>query len=235
MIVCSNCNHENPEGATLCETCYTPLPVTSKCPNCGATIQTNATFCGQCGFNLAPGNDKVESIEESLVETHKNPELQTQKEPAFMLSEMEPVNNFPPEPDVEVATSNMSALATSPEIAATQLQTQRATATLLHVQTNKKIELPQNLEVIHLGKPNPNTPPDLDVSGFPDSQFVSRVHADILVEPDAFYIEDTGSCNGTYINHHPLTKGNRHRLRSGDRIALGKEDKVSFIFQFSSE
>ena len=245
MIVCSNCNHENPEGATLCETCYTPLPVTSKCPNCGATIQSNATFCGQCGFNLAPGNDQVESIEESLVETHKNPKLQTQKEPAFMLSEMEPVNNLLPEPkidainenenepDVEVANTSIPALASGTEISATQVQIQKAT--LLHVQTNNKIELPHNLEVIHLGKPNAKIPPDIDVSGFPNSQFVSRVHADIRVEGDTFYIEDTGSCNGTYINHNPLAKGNRHRLRSGDRIALGKEDKVSFIFQFSSE
>ena len=245
MIVCPNCNHENPEGATLCETCYTPLPVTSNCPNCGATIQTNATFCGQCGFNLAPDNDEVESREASLVETPKNQELQTQEEPAFTFSEMEPVNNLPPEPeisaineneaitDVEEATTNSPPLVTSPEIAATQVQIPRAS--LLHVQTNEKIELSPHLEVIHLGKPNPEIPPDIDVSGFPNSQFVSRVHADIRVEGDAFYIEDTGSCNGTYINHIPLSTGNRHRLRSGDRIALGKEDKVTFIFQFSSE
>jgi len=52
MIVCPNCNHENPEGATQCEACYTFLPTTSSCPNCGATVQADATFCGQCGFNL---------------------------------------------------------------------------------------------------------------------------------------------------------------------------------------
>jgi hypothetical protein len=52
MIVCPNCNHQNPEGATQCEACYTPLPATTSCPNCGATVQTDASFCGQCGFNL---------------------------------------------------------------------------------------------------------------------------------------------------------------------------------------
>ena len=52
MIVCPNCNHQNPEGSIQCESCYTPLPSTSPCPNCGAAVQIDATFCGQCGFNL---------------------------------------------------------------------------------------------------------------------------------------------------------------------------------------
>ncbi|HBK23052.1 MAG TPA: phosphopeptide-binding protein, partial [Planktothrix sp. UBA10369] len=29
MIVCPNCSHPNPEGATQCEACYTPLPSTT--------------------------------------------------------------------------------------------------------------------------------------------------------------------------------------------------------------
>ncbi|MDP5339711.1 MAG: zinc ribbon domain-containing protein, partial [Nodularia sp. (in: cyanobacteria)] len=52
MIVCPNCNHPNPDGAVQCEACYTPLPTTSNCPNCGATVQADAAFCGQCGYNL---------------------------------------------------------------------------------------------------------------------------------------------------------------------------------------
>ena len=56
MIVCPNCNHQNPGGASQCEACYTPLPVTASCSNCGAAVQTDAAFCGQCGFNLRPGS-----------------------------------------------------------------------------------------------------------------------------------------------------------------------------------
>ncbi|HBE32086.1 MAG TPA: phosphopeptide-binding protein, partial [Cyanobacteria bacterium UBA11368] len=48
-----------------------------------------------------------------------------------------------------------------------------------------------------------------------------------------YYIEDVGSANGTYINHTPLPTGNRHRLRPGDRISLGKGDLVTFLFQVS--
>ncbi|MEM6519055.1 MAG: FHA domain-containing protein, partial [Cyanobacteria bacterium P01_C01_bin.70] len=104
-------------------------------------------------------------------------------------------------------------------------------AKLLHVQTNTQIELPSQLTMLHLGKPNDRIPPTIDVSGFPNSEIVSRVHASIRVEGDIHYIEDVGSSNGTYINNLPLPPGNRHRLRPGDRIALGKGDKVTFIFQ----
>jgi pSer/pThr/pTyr-binding forkhead associated (FHA) protein len=95
------------------------------------------------------------------------------------------------------------------------------------------MELPSNLSVIHVGKQNDQIPPDIDVSGFPNSDIVSRIHADIRVEGDAYYIEDVGSSNGTYVNHTPLGRGNRHRLRAGDRISLGKGDQVTFLFQNS--
>jgi pSer/pThr/pTyr-binding forkhead associated (FHA) protein len=108
---------------------------------------------------------------------------------------------------------------------------QQWTAKLLHVQSDTSVELPSGLTVIHIGKPNDRIPPDIDISGFANSEVVSRVHADLRVEGDAYYIEDVGSSNGTYINNVPLPVGNRHRLRPGDRISLGKGDKVSFVFQ----
>jgi pSer/pThr/pTyr-binding forkhead associated (FHA) protein len=104
---------------------------------------------------------------------------------------------------------------------------------LLHIQTNTSLEIAQNLDVVHIGKPNSQIPPDIDVAGFPNSEVVSRIHADIRIEGDAYFIEDVGSSNGTYINHTPLIKGNRHRLRPGDRISLGKGDLVTFIFQMN--
>jgi hypothetical protein len=126
------------------------------------------------------------------------------------------------------ASQNFASFSTA---GATQLQIQRAS--LLHLQSNTTIEIPDNLDVVHFGKPNGQIPPDIDASGFPDSEVVSRVHADIRIEGDAYYVEDTGSSNGTYVNHAPLQKGNRHRLRTGDRIALGKGDLVTFIFQLA--
>ena len=344
MITCQSCNHQNPEGSLQCENCYTPLPATVSCPNCGASVQTDATFCGQCGFNLQAENPPISapleetaigttpdlSIEEiplpaemPLTEEIPLPEEMSLAEPGIdilpetsisspiqspwdeeesgnmTIGQKSPISgsdpkldttevmgedaletnlgiespaqsNVPIEADIppvnldlemtEVASefqanpseveeliatdlsspdlgSNMQELKPNPNFVegivpgATQLQIQ--TANLLHLQSNTTIELPSDLNVVHMGKPNGQIPPDIDVAGFPDSEVVSRVHADIRIEGDTYYVEDVGSSNGTYVNHTPLVRGNRHKLRPGDRIALGKGDLVTFIFQIN--
>lgn len=274
MIVCPNCNHQNPDGATQCEACYTPLPSTTSCPNCGASVQTDASFCGQCGFNLKvstataaetmPSPNPLPDVpdlvnpdpliepepisyrsQSSMPEPQTNPTELPTPDPASPLlatvvsqpGEPEAENTTPPDPDpvteVPEATSSPSAPPPAAATGSAKTQLQVQSAHLLHLQTDNKIELSSHLSVIHLGKPNDRIPPDIDVSGFPNSDIVSRIHADIRVEGDAFYIEDVGSANGTYINHTPLPPGNRHRLRMGDRIGLGKGDLVTFIFQSS--
>lgn len=257
MIVCPNCNHENPEGATQCESCFTPLPHADRCPNCGANIQSDATFCGQCGFSVEPQSANpptqtpdltpkveidptevsvappptvnVENIElppEPVIPPVSTPEPPAPSPEAAAPPAIPETPPLPPNPE-EPATP--PAAVTPPAPSATVLQSQRAI--LYHVQTKTNMELPQNVAVIHIGKPNENVPPDIDVSGFPDSEIVSRVHADIRVDGDLFFLEDVGSSNGTYVNHTPLIPGNRHKLKVGDRIALGKGDKMTFLFQ----
>lgn len=285
MIVCPNCNHQNPDGATQCEACYTPLPATTSCPNCGAAVQVDASFCGQCGFQLNASEATAENgpdapdspssapdlvAPDPLVEPDPlpvgaaSPEPQGHPEaspkpasplPATIVSQpgnsQQGSNGNLPEsetapPPSEPVTSGGATASPDPEASAspptpppapapsgTQTQLQLQSAHLLHLQTNTKLELPSHLSVIHIGKPNDQIPPDIDVSGFPHSEIVSRTHADIRVEGDIYYLEDVGSSNGTYINHSPLPKGNRHRLRAGDRISLGKGDKVTFLFQSS--
>ena len=210
MLICPNCNHTNPEGATQCEACYTLLPQMIHCPHCNAAIQTDATFCGSCG-NSVTAQPHVVAAESSVTSKVETPNI-TPEIPAIT------------QPPVQ-------AIATPAVMGVTQLQVQ--SASLLHLQTQTQLDFPQGLAVNHIGKPNEQIPPDIDVSGFPNSDIVSRIHADIRLEGDAYYIEDVGSANGTYINHGTLIKGNRHRLRAGDRIALGKGDLMTFIFQLT--
>ena len=120
---------------------------------------------------------------------------------------------------------------TEPEGIPFRKQLKPVSASLLHVQTQKVYSLPKHQRNITLGKPNERVPPDIDLSQVPNAQVVSRVHANICVEGSAFLIEDLDSANGTYVNDASLVPGNRYRLRSGDRISLGKGNKVSFIFQ----
>ncbi|MEM8808764.1 MAG: zinc ribbon domain-containing protein, partial [Cyanobacteria bacterium P01_G01_bin.38] len=62
MIICPNCNHQNPDGAVQCEACYTPLPQKTACPACGAAVQSDASFCGQCGADLRGATPAVEPV-----------------------------------------------------------------------------------------------------------------------------------------------------------------------------
>ncbi len=308
MIVCPNCNHPNPDGAVQCEACYTPLPATTNCPSCGATVQADASFCGQCGYHLRPGAaatvaatvapdipveieplntpDPFAQPQPIPVSGSANynspdssslpptavaapPEANSAPPPAVAMhhpfgeeetgpspAPTPPAPPAPPAPPPAPPTFEAQSFfgdeeenltpppqpepppppqpaPPPPAVTAARTQLQQITAKLVHVQTDRHIELPLNLSVIHIGKPNDRIPPDIDVSGFPNSEIVSRIHADIRVEGDAFYIEDVGSSNGTYINNLPLLPGNRHRLRPGDRISLGKGDMVTFLFQLS--
>jgi hypothetical protein len=268
MIVCPNCKHENPEGATNCEACYTALPAMKACPACGASIQLEATFCGQCGHNLKSSGSKASPIHlppptaeagGSTTPESPNVVLQptvlTNKEAKSAVNSIEPeidpilpdpflaplpeiapeVESSPPplnEVGAEPLGSEPASAPTPTPVVATQVQ--QSPSHLLHVQTNTILEIPVHLQVVHIGKPNEQTPPDIDVSGFPSAEVVSRIHANIRIEPGQnYYIEDVGSANGTYINHSVLAKGTRHLLQTGDRIGLGKGDLVTLIFQSS--
>ncbi|NJN20010.1 MAG: FHA domain-containing protein [Leptolyngbya sp. RL_3_1] len=258
MIVCPNCNHQNPEGAVQCEACYTPLPTSTTCPSCGASVQSDASFCGQCGFNLqsqaappdleaapmpsptpVPDLPPLASLEpliapEPIAGVVASPSLPLTEAPRVEAAAAQPVPVAATSPTAPVPQHEPVTPAPEPDTnlnPSTQIQFQQAK--LLHQQTDSTIELPSTLTTIHLGKPNDRIPPDIDVSGFPNSEIVSRIHAQLRVEGDVYYIEDAGSSNGTYVNNMPLPVGNRHRLRSGDRIALGKGDKVTFLFQSS--
>jgi hypothetical protein len=242
MVICPNCSHKNPDGATYCDACYTPLPVVtiSTCPSCSSPVQSDASFCGSCGFNLRSASQitsqsasqPVKNMSEEIDNTSGLEEIK----PTTTSPDLAPEISIPEEPDPDLTQEDLALVQELIEPIAQSnplTQLQQLGAFLLHVQTNVKLELPNNLQVIHIGKPNNMIPPDIDVSGFPDSDIVSRVHADVRFEGNAYYFEDTGSSNGTYINNSVLPAGNRHKLRSGDRISLGKGDRVSFIFQES--
>lgn len=145
-------------------------------------------------------------------------------------SQLASAQSSPVQPTVVVQPITQQANSTSP-VTEDRTQLQRAAAYLIHVQTDQQIKLPQNLSTICIGRPNNIRTPDVDVSKFPNSEFVSRLHALIHVEADRFYIEDMGSSNETYINNWRLLPGERYRIESGTYISLGKEDSVKFLFK----
>jgi pSer/pThr/pTyr-binding forkhead associated (FHA) protein len=207
-----------------------PDPLAVPNPVAASSLPPTAVAVPPVEIEITPAPEPEPVAAEPEPEPEPEPvvasEPEPEPEPVAPEPELEPVA---PEPEPEPVAAVMESPAVSP--ARTQLQ--QITVQLFHVQSDTNIELPQTLSVIHIGKPNDRIPPDIDVSGFPNSEIVSRIHADIRVEGDAFYIEDVGSSNGTYINNLPLLPGNRHRLRPGDRISLGKGDMVTFLFQLA--
>ncbi len=260
MIVCSHCLHRNPNEAVNCEVCDTRLPEAISCPNCGSSIQDPARFCGQCGFNLqlsmpqsvAP-IDALGTNSDALFPDPLPPE------PVFSLSysglsaaqaqpqQVQPQQAQPQQAQPQqvqpqqVQPHSVETVEGNPDPKGfiedgaphTQRQLPKRQAALLHEQSNTLIEFQPHQKVIHIGKPNDRVPPDINVSVYPSSEVVSRVHADLHIEDGTFFVEDVGSANGTYLNNVQLTPGTRYRLRTADRICLGKGDLVTFVFQTS--
>ncbi len=244
MVMCPSCNTPVQEDASFCGQCGADLRAAENSAS-SSTEVSQATNSEVKTQNFLAESETAATIPE-LATTDPTlepepvssavglPDLAT-TDPRL---EPEPIGSAPEAASLPDTEASSPPAVTPPQAPppisqppenATQLQVVRAR--LRHAQTDTPIEIPRQLSVVRIGKPNDQTPPDIDVSGFPDSEVVSRVHANLRVEGDVHYIEDVGSSNGTYVNSLPLAAGNRHRLRPGDRIALGKGDKVSFIFE----
>ena len=65
--------------------------------------------------------------------------------------------------------------------------------------------------------------PDVDLDTDDPEAKVSRRHARISLRNGQYVIEDLGSTNGTFVNRgHRLASGERHPLKDGDEIIVGK-------------
>lgn len=62
----------------------------------------------------------------------------------------------------------------------------------------------------------------IDFEGYPDGQYISHRHAQIVKMNEKYYIEDLGSSNGTWVSDIKLAKGQSEPLEEGDRVKLGK-------------
>ncbi|MGA0199775.1 MAG: FHA domain-containing protein, partial [Prochlorotrichaceae cyanobacterium] len=186
-----------------CQSCQTPLQPSTNCPNCGALILKRFNFCGQCGTDLRQGS--LERWQASPVSEPPQP----------VVLNLEP-------PDLGVADLNLDADSTAVQAP--------FSPHLIHLRTQDRFPLPLDDTVLYLGKPNDRNPPDIDLSQFPDSDVVSRVHARIVVKAGDYYLEDMGSSNGTYLNDTVLTPHKSCLLAEDDRISLGRNNLVSFSF-----
>jgi hypothetical protein len=65
--------------------------------------------------------------------------------------------------------------------------------------------------------------PDVDLDADDPEAKVSRRHARITLLDGQYFLEDQGSTNGTFVNRgRRLEPGQRHPLKEGDEIIVGK-------------
>jgi hypothetical protein len=65
--------------------------------------------------------------------------------------------------------------------------------------------------------------PDVDLDSDDPEAKVSRRHARITMSEGKYFLEDLGSTNGTFVNRGKrLPPGERHPLKDGDEIIVGK-------------
>lgn len=110
---------------------------------------------------------------------------------------------------------------------------QAPVAQLIHITTNRIIDLPENPSLIYIGKQHSSNTQHIDISSLPHSEFVSRNHAQIKFDGKDYYIQDMASSNGTYINKYPMLPGIWYKLGPGVKVGLGKRDMVTFEFKLN--
>ena len=77
----------------------------------------------------------------------------------------------------------------------------------------------------HIGRwdPDGGSFPEIDLTGDDPEAKISRKHARIFIQDGAYYVEDLGSLNGTYVNRGSrLLPGSPERLKNGDEVVMGK-------------
>ncbi|BAZ41886.1 major facilitator transporter [Calothrix sp. NIES-4101] len=128
------------------------------------------------------------------------------------------------------AMSNTNIVSAISEAPASPTILQHPLAQLIHIQTDNIIELPEDFEVITLGKQNGKVPLDINLADLPNSGVISRLHAQIRFDGTDYYIQDMGSANGTFINKYPVLPGVWYKLKPGLCFSLGRRNLVSFRF-----
>ena len=89
-------------------------------------------------------------------------------------------------------------------------------------QTTMGVDVRQALVI---GRNDPDSeipPPGIDLTPYLGLEHgISRQHAVLIPTPEALYLADMGSTNGTWINGNYLEPGQRYPLAAGDYLELG--------------
>lgn len=148
---------------------------------------------------------------------------------------IQPVAAVPaPAPEQAPATAPAAEQAETPAAAAAAPTAAEPVAPrifkLVESASGSEITLPDRAEIT-VGRPDPVTgiAPDVDLSTHDTMRSVSRRHAKIFRQGDAFFVcEEVGTANGTFVNAERIKTGDRVKLADGDQVSFGR---VATVFR----
>lgn len=258
MIVCQVCGTQNPDGARFCDGCGVELAATPSTPSPevrDSGLPENSTF----EQTVVPPTPPVSQVVEEPISQNPpapTPEVPVQPQPASEVLE-EPLEEVQPSTPVQDTASGPvtpdSTEQTLPEPEATPESTpevpvpapvETPAPTPSAPKTAKLAikkygvlsgdSIPLMGGALVLGRFDASTGPvDIDVTGLPGSEHVSRRHAQVFSEGGEWKVKDLGSTNGVFIRKSgDVNFGPRIAeptvLHNGDEIAFGN---LLMIFQ----
>ena len=178
-----------------------------RCDNCGKEMDDAAHFCDQCGTRFVENGNAPASA--SVADPISVPNFQVASVTSV---------GIPPiverQEDVKAEVSEPGHL--DPNVHAT-LCIERGNAA--------STEFPLTADESNIGRWDADNGifPDVDLDAYDPDSKVSRKHARIIRRNGAYFIEDLGSTNGTFINRgRRLLPGTPQVLSTGDEIIVGK-------------
>ena len=177
-----------------------------RCNSCGKEMSEASRFCDECGMRLP---EEPAPISAPLHDNISSPNFQ----PVSVTSV-----GIPPivEERVEAPVEPSGEHRSDPSVHATLL-IERGNAA--------STEFPLTADESNIGRWDADNGifPDVDLDAYDPDSKVSRKHARIIRRNGAYFIEDLGSTNGTFVNRgRRLLPGTPQVLTEGDEIIVGK-------------
>jgi len=183
-----------------------------QCSNCKKEALDSSKFCDECGTPL-------ESIpaEVSKEEFQSSPVLDRISSPNFKAASVTSVG-IPPIVERQEDLDGSRQFDEDQDFAVhAKLLIERGNAV--------STEFPLTTDESNIGRWDADNGifPDVDLDAYDPDSKVSRKHARIVRRDDAYFIEDLGSTNGTFVNRgRRLLPGTPQVLNEGDEIIVGK-------------
>jgi len=181
-----------------------------QCTNCGKEFLETPRFCDECGTGFEVAAEPAATVNASEKLNISSPNFQAvhitsvgippivEQRPEIAENSLDPSEGFDPRIHAKLLIERGNAVTT---------------------------EFPLTAEESNIGRWDADNGifPDIDLDAYDPDSKVSRKHARIVRRDGAYFIEDLGSTNGTFVNRgRRLLPGTPQILSEGDEIIVGK-------------